>query len=41
MSNKEIIWKYFENKNFTPYAIAGIMRNMEADSGFKHNNLEN
>ncbi len=41
MSNEEIIWKYFENKNFTPYAIAGIMGNMEAESGFKPNNLEN
>ena len=41
MSNEEIIWKYFENKNFTPYAIAGIMGNMEAESGFNPNNLEN
>lgn len=41
MSNEEIIWKYFENKNFTPYAIAGIMGNIEAESGFKPNNLEN
>lgn len=41
MTNAEIIWKYFENKNFTPYAIAGIMGNMEAESGFNPNNLEN
>jgi len=39
MNNKEIIWKYFEEKNFSPYAIAGIMGNMYAESGLRENNL--
>ena len=40
MNNKEIIWKYFEEKNFSPYAIAGIMGNMYAESGLRENNLQ-
>ena len=41
MSNAEIIWKYFEEKKFSPYAIAGIMGNMQAESGLQTNNLQN
>ena len=41
MTNAEIIWKYFENKKFTPYAIAGIMGNMKAESNLQTNNLQN
>ena len=40
MNNTEIIWKYFEEKNFSPYAIAGIMGNMYAESGLRENNLQ-
>ena len=41
MTNAEIIWKYFENKKFNPYAIAGIMGNMKAESNLLPNNLQN
>ena len=41
MTNAEIIWKYFENKKFNPYAIAGIMGNMKAESNLQTNNLQN
>ena len=41
MTNAEIIWKYFEEKKFTPYAIAGIMGNLQAESSLKSNNLQN
>ena len=40
MTNAEIIWKYFENKKFNPYAIAGIMGNMKAESNLLPNNLQ-
>ena len=41
MTNVEIIWKYFENKKFNQYAIAGIMGNMKAESNLQPNNLQN
>ena len=41
MTNAEIIWKYFENKKFNPYAIAGIIGNMKAESNLLPNNLQN
>ena len=40
MTNAEIIWKYFENKKFNQYAIAGIMGNMKAESSLVPNNLQ-
>lgn len=40
MINAEIIWKYFENKKFNQYAIAGIMGNMKAESSLVPNNLQ-
>ena len=40
LTNAEIIWKYFENKKFNPYAIAGIMGNMKAESNLLPNNLQ-
>ena len=40
MTNAEIIWKYFENKKFSPYAIAGIMGNLQAESRLLPNNLQ-
>lgn len=40
MTNAEIIWKYFENKKFNPYAIAGIMGNMKVESNLLPNNLQ-
>lgn len=40
MANAEIIWKYFENKKFSPYAIAGIMGNLQAESRLLPNNLQ-
>ena len=41
MNNAEIIWKYFKEKKFSPYAIAGIMGNMQAESSLQTNNLQN
>lgn len=41
MNNKEIIWNYFLNKDFTPQGIAGIMGNIQHESKFMSNNVEN
>ena len=41
ISNKDIIWDYFTNKGFSAAGIAGIMGNLQAESGFAPNNLEN
>lgn len=38
-SNAEIIWKYFR-KYFNPYATAGLMGNLYAESGLKPTNLQ-
>lgn len=40
MTNVEIIWNYFKGKNFTNYAIAGIMGNLRAESRLLPNNLQ-
>lgn len=40
-SNEEKIWNYLKNKKFNDYAIAGLMGNIYAESGFKPNNLQN
>ena len=40
-SNEETIWNYFKKQGFTDAAVAGIMGNLEAESGFRPNNLEN
>ena len=40
MSVQEIIWNYFLNKGFTPQAISGIMGNIDIESKFEPNNVE-
>lgn len=41
MSVQEKIWNYFLQKGFSAEGIAGIMGNIEAESGFIPNNVEN
>lgn len=41
MTTQEYIWNYFINKGFSPCGIAGMMGNMEKESGFITNNAEN
>lgn len=40
-SNAKFIWNYFKNKGFTDYAIAGILGNIQHESGISSNNLQN
>ena len=40
MTTEEKIWLFFKSKNLTNIAIAGIMGNLQAESGLKSNNLE-
>lgn len=41
LSTEEIIWTFFSSKGFTDYAIAGLMGNLQAESGLKPKNLQN
>lgn len=38
---KETIYKFFKNKGLSDYAVIGLMANIQAESGFKSNNLQN
>ena len=38
---EEKIWSYYKSKGLNDYGIAGLLGNMEAESGLKPNNLEN
>ncbi len=40
MNTQEYVWKYFLNKGFSPQSIAGIMGNIDEESKFKTNNVE-
>ena len=40
MSNEQTIWTFLKNKGLTDYAVAGIMGNLQAESGMRPNNLE-
>lgn len=40
MTTQEYIWNYFINKGFSPYGIAGMMGNIEKESNFITNNVE-
>ena len=40
MTTQEYIWNYFINKGFSPYGIAGMMGNIEKESNFIANNVE-
>lgn len=39
-SVQQIIWNYFLNKGFTPQSIAGVMGNIDEESNFKTDNVE-
>lgn len=40
-SNEEIIWNFLKGKGLNDFAVAGIMGNLYAESGFLPNNLQN
>lgn len=40
MTVEEAIWSFLKQKNLPDFAIAGIMGNLQAESGLKSNNLE-
>ena len=40
MTIQEQIWNYFKNKNFSEYGIAGIMGNIQKESQFISNNVQ-
>jgi len=39
--SKSRIWEFFKQKGFTECGIAGLMGNLQAESNFKANNLQN
>ena len=39
--NEKIIWNFFKAKGLNNFAIAGLMGNLYAESGFKPNNIQN
>ena len=41
MSNSEIIWNYLKENGYSDYACAGILGNLEAESGLIPTNLQN
>ena len=41
MSIQQSVWNYFLNKGFTPQGIAGMMGNIQIESQFLTNNVEN
>ena len=40
MNNEQYIWNYLLNKGLTPYATAGLMGNLQAESNMRSNNVE-
>lgn len=41
MENSQIIWNYFKAKGWTEFGIAGLMGNVQTESGFIPTNLQN
>ncbi|MBR6707748.1 MAG: peptidoglycan-binding protein [Clostridia bacterium] len=41
MSNEEIIWAWLSERIGNEYGVAGLMGNLQAESGLRPNNLEN
>lgn len=39
--SEQAIWSYFEGKGLRPAGIAGLMGNLDAESGLKSTNLQN
>ena len=40
-TNSEKIWNYFKSKGLNDYGIAGLIGNLDCESGLKSNNLQN
>lgn len=40
MTNKEIIWQFLKSAGLSNAGAAGLMGNLEAESGFNPKNLE-
>ena len=38
---QEKVWNFLKDKGLTEIAIAGVMGNIQAESGFNPNNLQN
>lgn len=41
MSNEQIIWNFLKKEGFNDYGAAGLMGNLQAESGLLSNNLQN
>lgn len=41
VKSDEVIWNFFKEKGLNNFAIAGILGNLEAESGLRSNNLQN
>ena len=41
MANENKIWSYLKAKGMSDFAIAGIMGNLQAESGLNPQNLQN
>lgn len=41
LSNEQIVWNFFKQKGYNDYGVAGIMGNIEPESGFNPINLQN
>jgi hypothetical protein len=41
ISDEDAIWRFLEGKGLNAFAVAGIMGNMQAESGLKPDNLQN
>lgn len=39
--SKQIIWNFFKSKGFTDFGVAGLMGNIQAESNFNPQNLQN
>ena len=41
MSNSKIIWDFLKKEGFSDYGVAGLMGNLDAESGLIPTNLQN
>ena len=41
IADSAVIWNYFLGKGFTEYGVAGLLGNLQAESGLKPTNLQN
>ena len=40
-NSDEVIWNFFKSKGLNDFAVAGILGNLDAESGLRSNNLQN